>query len=235
MSHDQAQAGFKHKQFLLQLSEKLTQDESNKIVYLEDLPKQLVDKSPWEVFAHLEMLGKTSTEELTRILKAIKKFDIAKKLKEAKPRRNPPRKDSGSSALKLEESLTLAIKNCEILLEQLEYLKIGASKVGKKRMEEVVSEAKANLNGQVHRKLKYISGLLASESQDIEQCTYPTVNSSPPSSPENSLTSLRSPDSPPSPVRLVGAAINESELRRVHENLKSSRQRGIGLLVYTVL
>ena len=225
MSHDQALAGFEHKKFLLQLSDKLTQDESNKIVYLEDLPKQLVDKSPWEVFAHLEMLGKTSsTEELTRILKAIKKFDIAKKLKEAKPRRKPlTRKDSGSSALKLEESLTLAIKNCEILREQLEYLQIGASKVGKKRMEEVVSEAKANLNGQVHRKLKYISGLLASESQDIEQCTYPTVNSSPPSSPENSLTSLRSPDSPPSPVR---AAINESELRRVQENLKSSKQRG---------
>ena len=42
------------------------------------------------------------------------------------------REDSGSAVLKLEESLTLAIKNSKVLVEQLEYLILAADKGGKR-------------------------------------------------------------------------------------------------------
>ena len=223
-----------HRRFLLQLSEKLTTNDSSKIVFLEELPKELEEKSPLDVLKHLMMLGKTSTEELTRILKDISRQDLVKKViqKEAKNRKAPlTRKDSGSSAMKLEESLAITIKNCEILLEQLEYLKVGASKGGKKRIEEIYSDAKEKLSIHVHRKLKYVSGLLTSEGK-VNEGSQTNVGqgisqNSPQTSPENSLTLLRGRESPPSPVCPCRAAlVKESDLRKGLEKLKSPKQTG---------
>lgn len=234
-SHD-SQAAYEHKLFLLQLSDKLTKGNIQKILFLvADLPKaELEGKSPLEVLAHLEMLGKTSTEELSRILKDIGRQDLVKKLiqKEAKNRKTPlSRKDSGPSALKLEDNITLAAKHCELLIENVEHIKQAASKGGKKRVEELCSEMKAVLSNQVHRKLKYASGLLTSESTaaETERCIKAgeeTSQNSPPSSPESSITLLRGGESPPSPVRLGARLVKESDLRKGRENLKSPKQRG---------
>ena len=73
---------FEHRLALLQLSDMLSDEDSKKIVFLEGLPKELEEKSPWEVIAHLEVQGKAIGEELTRILKAINRHDAAKKAKE---------------------------------------------------------------------------------------------------------------------------------------------------------
>ena len=62
---------FEHRKALLQLGELLSDDDSKKIVFVENLPRSLEEKSPWEILAHLEVQGKTTVEELTRILKAI--------------------------------------------------------------------------------------------------------------------------------------------------------------------
>ena len=64
---------FEHRKALLQLSDLLSDDDSEKIVFVEGLPKVFKEKSPWEVLAHLEVQGKTTVKELTksRILKAI--------------------------------------------------------------------------------------------------------------------------------------------------------------------
>ena len=174
---------------MLQLSDELTRDDCKKIVFLEDLPKQLEDKSPLAVVTHLEMLGKTSKVDLIRILKCIGRQELAKKARDV-----IKRKDTELSMPKLEEQVALAAKNCEVLQEQLEYLKIAAGKRRRKRIAEVVSEAKTNLANHMQRKLSYISGLLRAESEDQSQ--------SPPSSPENGRSEL-----PPRPENHGAGAV----------------------------
>ena len=213
----QTSAAYEHRCFLLQLSDTLSKGDSKRIVYLEELPRELEDKLPLEVLTHLEMCGRTSTEDLVRILLAINRHDAARKVKEfAKNRKRPlTRKDSGSTVLKLEESLTLAIKNSNVLMEQLEYLKLAADKGGKKRIEEVISNAKTALTDQVHRKLRYAFGLLSHSQPD--ECS---VSNSPPSSPE-CLTSgnLESVSTSAHPFAVV---VSNDELKKVAGNLKPS-------------
>ena len=184
----------------------LTEDDCKKIVFLEDLPKQLEEKSPLEVVTHLEMLGKTSKEDLIPILKCIGRQDLAKKVRDVKNQKTLiTRKGTERSIPKLEERLILTLKNCEILQEQLEYLKVAAGKRRTKRIEEVVLEAKANLTNHVQRKLKYISLLTTAESQDQSQ--------SPPSFPENSQSEL-----PPShgagAVQIIKAKDSQRTLKK---------------------
>ena len=208
-------AAYERRCLLLQLSDSLSEEDCKKIVYLEDLPKMLTDKQPLEVLVHLEMCGRTSTENLVRILQAINRHDAAKKMKEfaAKNRKRPSKKDSGIAVLKLEESLSLAIKNCDVLMEQLEYLKLAACKGGKKRIEEVIAEAKAALKDGVHRKLRYAS-CLVSQSQVYE-------SNSPPSSPE-CLTRSSSDSESASATTQPLAFVSRDELKKAAEKLKSS-------------
>ena len=142
---------FEHRKALLQLGDLLSDDDSKKIVFVEGLPKALEEKSPWEVLAHLEVQGKTTGEELTRILKAINRHDAAEKAKEliGKPHRR--KKDPEYKALMLKESLQLAEKHCKVLVEQVDYLKFAANIGGNKRIEEMASEAKENLKSQVQK------------------------------------------------------------------------------------
>ena len=195
---------YEHRKFLLQLSDMLTEDDCKKIVFLEDLPKQLEENSRLEVITHLEMRGKASIEDLIRILKGIGRQDLARKAKDVKK----TRKESGCSILKMEDSLALAAKNCEVLQEQLEYLKVAAGKGRRKRIEEVVSEAKTNLVKHVQFKLKYISLLLTAESQDQSQ--------SPPSSPENSRSELppRSENHGAGAVQIIKAKDSQRSLEK---------------------
>ena len=202
---------YEHRKFLLQLSDMLTEDDCKKIVFLEELPKQLEEKSRLEVVTHLEMLGKTSTEDLIRTLKGIGRKDLARKAKDVNYKKT--RKESGCSVLKMEDSLALAAKNCEVLQEQLEYLKVAAGKGRRKRIEEVISEAKTNLANHVQRKLKYISLLLTAESQDQSQ--------SPPSSPENSRSEL-----PPRPENHGAGAVQITKTKDSQRSLEKQKKMG---------
>ena len=219
-THDRA--SYEHKRFLLQVSDYLKQKDSKKIVWLEDLPRELEDKEPWEVLAQLQVRGKSTPEELVRILKNINRHDAAEKVKKlsAKSKKTAvTRKDSGPSLLKLEESLELTIKSCDILVEQMGYLELAAEKGRKTRIQEVVSGAKQNLEVQVRRKLKYASGLLNSENSAADNENVPVQNnssSSPTSSPENSLTGAESPRSPTHHRTLI----KDSELQQAAKRLK---------------
>jgi hypothetical protein len=205
---------FEHRKALLQLGELLSDNDSKKIVFLEGLPKMLEEKTSWEVLAHLEVQGKTTVEELTRILKAIDRQDVAKKAKELIGKR----RKTGCKALMLRDTLQLATKHCKILVDQIDYLKFAANKEGNKRIEEKASEAKENLISQVQIKLRYASGLFSSQT---EVSTSDSADSSPPiSSLENSPTD-RSPDS--SPPSIVRSRVTASELKEVAEKLKKQK------------
>ena len=214
---------FDHRKGLLQLGGLLSENESKKIVFLLGLPKELEEKAqPWEVLAHLEVQGRATVEELTKILKAIGREDAAKKTKELIGKNSQKKTtDSGSKALMLRDSLQLAAKHCKILVDQVDYLKIAANKDGNKRIEQMASEAKENLVSQVQKKLRYASALFNSQT-DIS-ASDSAESSSPTSSLESSLTD-RSPDSSPP---LVRSCITASELKEAAEKLKQRKGKMI--------
>jgi hypothetical protein len=205
---------FEHRKALLQLGGLLSDNDSKKIVFLEGLPKMLEEKTSWEVLAHLEVQGKTTVEELTRILKAIDRQDVAKKAKELIGKRRKAT-DSGCKALMLRDTLQLATKYCKILVDQVDYLKFAANKDGNKRIEEKASEAKENLINQVQIKLRYASALFSSQTE-VSACD--SADST--SSLENSPTD-RSPDS--SPPSIVCSHFTVSELKEAAEKLKQQK------------
>ena len=204
---------FEHRKALLQLGELLSDDDSKKIVFVESLPRSLEEKSPWEVLAHLEVQGKTTVEELIRILKAINRHDAAKKAKKLIGKLHRRKNDSGYKALMLKDSLELAVKYCKILIEQVDNLKFAANKDGNKRIEEAASEAKENLVNHVQHKLKYASGVFNFQS---EISTSDSGDSS-------SLTS--SPESPDSSPHAIRSRITDSELKKAAEKLKKTTLR----------
>ena len=204
---------FEHRKALLQLGELLSDDDSKKIVFVESLPRSLEEKSPWEVLAHLEVQGKTTVEELIRILKAINRHDAAKKAKELIGKLHRRKNVSGCKALMLKDSLELAVKHCKILVEQVDYLKFAANKEGNKRIEEVASEAKENLVNHVQHKLKYASGVFNFQN---EISTSDSGDSSSPTS---------SPESPDSSPHAICSRITDSELKKAAEKLKKTTLR----------
>ena len=212
---------FEHRKALLQLGELLSDDDSKKIVFVENLPRSLEEKSPWEILAHLEVQGKTTVEELTRILKAINRHDIAKKAKELIGklcrRKN---KDPGCKALMLKNSLQLAVKHCKILVEQVDYLKFAANKDGNKRIEEMASEAKGNLISQVQIKLRYASALFSSQNESS------VLSDSPDSS-----SPTESPDSSPHAIR---SHITDIELKKAAEKLRKTRGKILLIFILQV-
>ena len=207
---------FDHRKGLLQLSGLLSDSDSKKIVFLLGLPKALEEKAPWEVLAHLEAQGKATVEELTKILGAIDRQDAAKKAKELIGKNSQKKiTDSGNNkALMLRDNLQLAMKQCKILVEQVDYLKVAANKDGNKRIEQMASEAKENLLNQVQIKLRYASALFNSQT-DISASDSAESNSSL----EGSLTD-RSPDSSPP---LVRSRITASDLKEAAEKLKQRK------------
>ena len=227
-NHDIQAAPYEHKRFLLQLSEKLNREDSKRIVYLEDLPKELEERAPWEVLAQLEVRGKTTTDKLIRILKDINRPDAAKKVKElmAKTRKAPlTRKDSGSSVLKLEDSLKLALKNCEVLCEQMDYLIRVVEIGGKIKIKELISEAKENCVKRVERKLKVASTLLSSTNQENEYGSVELASSSPTSSLESSLN-LKSPELPvpQSPMRPRAGLMFNNRIHKFQDTIHAVTQ-----------
>jgi hypothetical protein len=213
---------FEHKKALLQLGGLLSDNDSKKIVFLVGLPKALEEKAPWEVLAHLEGQGKATVEELTRILKAIDRQDVAKKAKEliGKLSRKKTTDSPGSKTLTLRDSLQLATKHCKILVEQVDYLKIAANKNGNKRIEQMASEAKENLTNKVQKTLLYASALFSSQTE-VSASTSDSTDSSSPTSPlENSPTDRSPVSSPPS---IACSPFTAGELKEAAEKLKKRK------------
>ena len=214
---------FEHRKALLQLGELLSDDDCKKIVFVENLPRSLEEKSPWEILAHLEVQGKTTVEELTRILKAINRHDVVKKAKKLigklHQRKN---KDRGCKTLMLKDSLQLAVKHCKILVEQMDNLKYAANKDGNKRIEEIATEAKETLISLIQIKLRYARALFNSQTEISAVDSVDSSSST--SSLENSLTD-RSPES--SPQIMIRSRVTASELKKAAEELKKiSPQKG---------
>ena len=195
--------------------------DSKKIVFVLGLPKVFEEKTPWEVLAYLESQGKATVEELTKILKAIDRQDVAEKAKELIGKRSQRKKtDSERKDLTLRESLQLAVKYCKFLIDQVDYLKIAANKDGNKRIEQMASETKENLISQVQKKLQYAAALFNSQI-DISASDN-AESSSPTSSLDGSPTDKsRSPVS--SPPSIVRNRITASELKEAAEKLKQQK------------
>ena len=205
---------FEHRKALLQLGDLLSDDDSKKIVLVEGLPKALEEKSAWEILAHLEVQGKTTVKELTRILKAINRHDAAKKAKDLIGKLHRRKKDPECKALMLKDSLQLAEKHCKVLIEQVDYLKFVANKDGNKRIETVASEAMECLVSQVQHKLRYASVLFRSQIESAtDDCSAESSSSA--SFPESSPS-----HSPLARPHAIHSHITSSELKKAADRLK---------------
>lgn len=241
MSESQA---YDYRAFLLQISDKLSQEDSKKIAFLEELPVDMGSKPPLTLLMQLEMRGKVSAskpDDLAKILKKIERHDLAKKVKDFAKQQKKGRTTAQTelqkldhATMKLNASFQVTLLQCEILLHQVENLREEAENLtGYKRVEEVVAEAHAVLAEKFHRKLLYASKLMQEEQGFCREQN----SDSNPCSPDSQLSSLdfEAESSAPTPAPAPSAVqssqpagcvrlphtVNSSELRAAVDNLKS--------------
>lgn len=245
MSESQARAAYEYRAFLLQVSEGLTQDDCQRIVFLEELPHELEHKPPLNVLIQLEMHGKISAskpDDLAKLLKRISRHDLAKKVRDfvkqqRKGRTLSPLQRLDHPAVKLSASLEVTLLQCKILLEQVENLKEEAEEACCKRVEEVVADAQAMISEHIQRKFLYASKLISQEAESREQpvCSDRDRRGSTPPSPDSPLSSLEFEPSPAPPFQpqSVGgfrlpttshADMHTSELKAAVENRHNKSQ-----------
>ena len=235
---------YEYRAFLLQIAEKLSQDDSKKIAYLEDLPSDMESKpAPLTLLMQLEMRGRvpaSKPDDLAKILKTIGRHDLAKKVKDFAKQQKKGRPTAQSelqrldhATMRLNASLQVTLLQCEILMQQVVNLREEAERSeGYKRVEEVVGEAHA-IAEHFYRKLQYASKFVQEEQ-------YRAQNSdSNPCSPDSQLSSLdfeaESQASVLTPAPATSSLLNQSpagcsrlthvvnssELRAAVDNLKS--------------
>ena len=232
-------AGYEYRAFLLQIAEKLSQEDKKKIVFLEEMSTDLDSKPSPAVLTQLEMRGKLSAskpDDLVKLLKKIDRIDLARKVKEFVKQQRKGRTTALSdfqaldnAAAKLSASLQVTLLQCEILLDQVENLKEAAEKMNINRVEEVVSEAFTLISERLKPSLLHASKLIQEGSRAQEQTFY---SDSYPPSPDLQLSSLdfeaesltpappaTSVSQPAGCVRLPHAVINTSELKAAVRNL----------------
>lgn len=109
-----------HKRLLVKLSDKLTREDREKIVFLQNLPKKLEGKSPLKVLTQLVARGKT-IEDIIEILKDINRYDVAKEAEELHilERSQESLSDRKDSRLEAKGDLALAVKLDD---QQLDYM-----------------------------------------------------------------------------------------------------------------
>lgn len=141
-------AAYDNKRLLVKLSDKLTREDSEKIVYLQNLPKKLEGKSPLKVLTQLEARGKT-IEDIIEILKDINRHDVAREAEELHMlgRRQDSPSDGKYSRLEAEGDPASAVKLEDHLEHQLEHL----------LLKEMISGAKAYLKDRMCSVLKDMS------------------------------------------------------------------------------
>ena len=236
MSDSQA---YEYRAFLLQIAEKLSQEDSKKIAYLEDLPSDMESKPPLTLLMQLEMRGRVSAskpDDLAKILKMIGRHDLAKKVKDFAKQQKKGRPTAQSelqrldhATMRLNASLQVTLLQCEILMQQVVNLREEAERSeGYKRVEEVVGEAHA-IAEHFYRKLQYASKfVLREQNSDSNPCSPDSQLSSLDFEAESQASVLTSApatssllnQSPAGCSRLTHA-VNSSELRAAVDNLKS--------------
>ena len=241
MSDSQA---YEYRAFLIQIADKLSQEDSKKIAYLEDLPSDMESKPPLTLLMQLEMRGSVSAskpDDLAKILKMIGRHDLAKKVKDFAKQQKKGRPTAQSelqrfdhATMKLNASLQVTLLQCKILLQQVVNLREEAERSeGYKRVEEVVGEAHA-IAEHFHRKLQYASKFVQEEQYreqngDSNPCSpdsqlssldFEAESSALAPTPAPATSSLQSSQPSAGCVRLTHA-VNSSELRAAVDNLKA--------------
>ena len=170
MSDSQA---YEYRAFLLQIADKLSQEDSEKIAFLEDLPSDMGSKPPLTLLMQLEMRGRVSAsrpDDLMKILKAIERHDLAEKVKDFAKQQKKGRPTAQRelelfyhTITKLNASLQVSLLRCKILLQQVVNLWEEAERLeGCKRVEEVVEEAYTRAE-KFHPNLMNVSKLMQEE------------------------------------------------------------------------
>ena len=228
-------AAHEYRAFLLQIAERLSQEDKKKIIFLEEMSTDLDSKPSLTVLTQLEMCGKLSAskpDDLVKLLIKIDRIDLARKAKEFAKQQRKGRTTALSdfqaldnAAVKLSANLQVTLLQCEILLDQVENLKEAAEKMNVNRVEEVVSGAFTLISERLKPSLLHASKL-------IQEQTFYSDSYNP--SPDSQLSSLdfEAESLTPAPpatsalqpagcVRLPHVVINTSELKAAVGNLKA--------------
>ena len=196
-------AAYEYRAFSLQIADKLSQDDIDKIIYLEQLPTDLHSKPSITILTHLEMRGQLSAskpDDLAALLKKIGRIDLSKTVKEFAKQYRKGRTPTALSdfqrldgaAVKLSANLKVTLLQCEILLHQLENLREASERMGYKRVEEVVSGASTIVSQMLWLKLLGASKVIREEISAQREPTYccGDQSDSDPSSPASQPSSL---------------------------------------------
>ena len=147
-SDSQACTAYKYRAFSVQVSECLSQDDYQRIVFLELLPCELEHKLPLNVLMQLEMHGKllaSRPDNLAKLLESIARYDLAEKVREFIKQQQKGRvvwslvQRLDHPAEKLSSSLEISLLQFNPLLELVEKIKEKCDK----RVQEVIAATQA--------------------------------------------------------------------------------------------
>lgn len=156
------------KSCIVDVAASLSQEETDTIVYLQDMPRSYRNSSPLEILWQLETAGVFSIykiEGLIQILREINRIDLVQKVHHytAKKRRKRPGYVLMPNTCVLEAQLEALIVHNKSLQDQLARCIENAEEAGERHVEELVASAKAVTNTElIHAKLIKANALLKS-------------------------------------------------------------------------
>ena len=155
------------------VAQQLTQQESDTLVWMQDVPVQFKGKPPLTVLAQMESQGLFSAskpERFADILKDINRLDLAKQVtkitKRKKNQRDAVEQSEEQLQITLAANLEVTLLQSKILLEQVERLQQVVIEANEKRIGEIVGGAKESAE-RLKRTLEHASGLCRSKVDSI--------------------------------------------------------------------
>ena len=147
------------------VAQQLTQQESDTLVWMQDVPVQFRGKPPLTVLAQMEAQGLFSAskpERFADILRDINRLDLAKQVTKITKRKKNQRETVEQSQEQLQITLAANLEvtqlQSKILLEQVERLRQVVIDANEKRIGEIVGDAKESVE-RLKRTLDHASGL----------------------------------------------------------------------------
>ena len=110
-----------YRTFLFQLSENLSKQDIEGIIYLEDLYLDFKGQSPLKIFLKLEMMGKISASKLSyleEVFKSISRMDLAIKVKDFIKLQKKAIKKSGTTLKEMGQTLTTDMVQIRLFADQ---------------------------------------------------------------------------------------------------------------------
>ena len=176
------------------VAQQLTQQESDTLVWMQDVPVQFKGKPPLTVLAQMESQGLFSAskpERFADILKDINRLDLAKQVtkitKRKKNQRDAVEQSEEQLQITLAANLEVTLLQSKILLEQVERLRQVVIEANEKRIGEIVGGAKESAE-RLKRTLEHASGLCRSK---IDSITTPEEAHRPLHEPESIASTIR--------------------------------------------